>query len=66
MESRLSELNELLQEADANERVNRQQWELEREQLNKDKEAALKQVAAKDKEINQFKEQCADLQSLTR
>jgi hypothetical protein len=42
MESRMAELNEQIQQGENNQRVNREQWEIEREKMVKEKEQVEK------------------------
>lgn len=57
----MCEMAEIVQKHEFSEGVQREQRDQERDQAMKEVEQVQKQLAAKDKEIGQLKEQCADL-----
>lgn len=62
----MSEMAEVCTKHEFSEGVQREQRDIERDQAIKEIEGIRAVVTAKDKEIGELKEQCADLQSLTR
>jgi hypothetical protein len=66
MDSKMMEMAEMCTKHEFSEGVQREQRDIERDQAMKEIEGIRSVLIAKDKEIVELKEQCADLQSLTR
>lgn len=62
----MMEMAEMCTKHEFSEGVQREQRDIERDQAMKEIEGIRSVLIAKDKEIVELKEQCADLQSLTR